>query len=448
MTLIHGRRDEGRRQHPDDAEDSGDSLPLDEVVRAPGNVEPGDPTDRPEAVPDQGRDGQKEHPVEPPQDGTEVEDAESRRPERRGPVSSVGDQSTFTRAWATSLPVEVLLEDAERSRRRGRRAVAAVLDHRADDELGVVGGAVAAPPRLILEVPDRIAREIDDLLGGARLARDRDRDTIPKTPDDVPLVEWVAVHSPHAPPAGCRVDTGIARRVGRELLQGDGLLAVRARLLDTRDDVRGHELASVRDHRVEARHLQRRHSDVFLADRELNRVARVPRLVPVALERLLPPGRRRHDGLPRRGFVADIEPGGCPEAELPGPLLQPAPLCRAAFVEAVPDVVEVRVARCREGFRQVHRPVHVGIPVLEDLLVTAVRRRRGALDRRVRREEMLLHRRERGDGLPRRAGRVRDLGDAVEPREVRLLGCRVVHERRELLRIDATDVDRGLVGRV
>ncbi len=45
------------------------------------------------------RDGEEQHPVEPTQDGTDVEDAERRRPERRGAGSSVDDQSTFTRAW-------------------------------------------------------------------------------------------------------------------------------------------------------------------------------------------------------------------------------------------------------------------------------------------------------------------------------------------------------------
>mgnify|MGYP003300395571 CR=1 FL=1 len=52
--------------------------------------------------------------------------------------------------------------------------------------------------------------------------------------------------------------------------------------IDVEQQVWGDELAAVRDHRVEARHLQRRHEQVLLADRELDRVARLPE--PVDLE--------------------------------------------------------------------------------------------------------------------------------------------------------------------
>ena len=69
--------------------------------------------------------------------------------------------------------------------------------------------------------------------------------------------------------------TGL-RRVGSEAPLDDGRLPVRCGGLDVRDDVRRDELAAVRDHRVEARHLQRRHLQVLLADRELDRVARLP----------------------------------------------------------------------------------------------------------------------------------------------------------------------------
>src|SRR5439155_3493763 len=71
---------------------------------------------------------------------------------------------------------EVLLEDLERRWRRRRAAVPAVLDQDADDERGRVERAVAAPPRLALEMADRIARQVDDLLGRSRLAGDLDRE--------------------------------------------------------------------------------------------------------------------------------------------------------------------------------------------------------------------------------------------------------------------------------
>ena len=61
-------------------------------------------------------------------------------------------------------------------------------------------------------------------------------------------------------------------------------------------DVRRHELAAVRDHRVEARHLQRRHLEVALADRELDRVARLPDPVDLAVLRAAE-RRPRHSGV-------------------------------------------------------------------------------------------------------------------------------------------------------
>src|SRR5579875_883518 len=52
----------------------------------------------------------------------------------------------------------------------GRPAVAAVLDHRADDELRCLHGTIAAPPRLVLLAG--VAGERDDLLRRPGLARD------------------------------------------------------------------------------------------------------------------------------------------------------------------------------------------------------------------------------------------------------------------------------------
>ena len=69
--------------------------------------------------------------------------------------------------------------------------------------------------------------------------------------------------------------------------------AVRA--LDVHQHVRRHELAAVREQRVEARHLHRRHGEVALADRELDRVARLPELVDRRLEVLHAPADRRHE---------------------------------------------------------------------------------------------------------------------------------------------------------
>ena len=153
------------------------------------------------------------------------------------------------------------------------------------------------------------------------------------------------------------------------------------------------------------------------------------------------PGDRRQEA---RILAAEVEPALDAEAELARPLLQRLAALRRQLVEAVADLVEVRVARGRERRRERHRLVHVGVPVLEDLLVAAVRPRRRALDRLVGREQALLDRRERGDGLERRAGRIAARDRAVQGRRVRLRPGQL----GELPRVDAAGEDRRPVGRV
>src|SRR6478672_4893724 len=70
------------------------------------------------------------------------------------------------------LDVEEGSEDLGRRGSRRDAAVAAVLDHGADDEPGRVGRPIPAPPGLVL-VAD-VARQGHDLLGRAGLAGDRD----------------------------------------------------------------------------------------------------------------------------------------------------------------------------------------------------------------------------------------------------------------------------------
>ena len=186
------------------------------------------------------------------------------------------------------------------------------------------------------------------------------------------------------------------------------------------DQMRRDDVAAVREHRVERRHLERGHEQVLLPDRELDRVARVPRAVPVRLERLpAPVGRGQEPEL----LAADVEAGGRAEAERARPLLHAHPALRAALVEAVPDLVEVGVAGLRERLGESHRAVGVRVPVDELLLVEPVVRDGRALERVVRADDVLLHRRERGDGLPRRAGRVEARGGAVQARRVREARC-------------------------
>ena len=76
MALVDGGRNQDRDEHAGDTERGGDGLPGHEVVRVAGDVESRDPADRPEAVADEGRDGEQQEPVEPSQDRADVEDAE------------------------------------------------------------------------------------------------------------------------------------------------------------------------------------------------------------------------------------------------------------------------------------------------------------------------------------------------------------------------------------
>src|SRR5205823_2826 len=66
--------------------------------------------------------------------------------------------------------VEELREDPLGSRRRRRSALAAVLDHGADDDLRVVRRTIAAPPRLVPRTG--VTREADGLLRRPGLAGD------------------------------------------------------------------------------------------------------------------------------------------------------------------------------------------------------------------------------------------------------------------------------------
>ncbi len=91
--------------------------------------------------------------------------------------------------------------------------------------------------------------------------------------------------------------------------------------------------------------------------------------------------------------------------------------------------------------------VDVRVPVLEDVLVEAVRRARRARPRLVGLELVLLHRGERRHRLPRRARWVDAARHAVDAGVVRFLRRLVVEERLELLPVDATDVDGRLVRR-
>ena len=239
-----------------------------------------------------------------------------------------------------------------------------------------------------------------------------------------------------------------ARRLRREGAERDRGGVVRPELLDRRDDVRRDELAAVRDRGVEARHLQRRDGDVLLADRELDQSPGFQaRSIAVLKCCLRQAGRRDQAGR----VAADVEARNGAEAELLRPALHLRPVravVLAPLEVAVADVVEVRVARLRERGRERHRLVRVRVPVLERMLVEPVVRDRRALDVLVRREQAVRDRGERGQRLEGRARRILAGDRAVEARVVPLLRDLGIDERLELLRVDAADVDRRLVGRV
>ena len=134
--------------------------------------------------------------------------------------------------------------------------------------------------------------------------------------------------------------------------------------------------------------------------------------------RLAPLGRRQQARLPP-GRRRSRSPA---EAEPARPALERVAAVGGQRVEAVAEVVEVRVAGVRERRRQRHRLVDVRVPVLEDL------RRRDGPPAAVyvpctgasgtARSMPLLHRRQRGHRLERRAGRIEALDRAVERRVV------------------------------
>src|SRR6185437_11963511 len=349
------------------------------------------------------------------------------------------------------MHLEVRLEDLEGRGGGCGSAVAAVLDQGADRDRRRVGGRVPAPPGLI-ELPGE-AGDALELLGRSSLACDGFREGAEdgrRGPAGAvrrlqqPLAHDVEVE---------RVDLDNRRRRGCEAVQDTaGGLPV-ADLFDIGGDVRLHEPAAVCDQGVEARHLERRHEQVLLPDRELNRVARLPQpvdppLLRVCLRRvgLLAPFRGRQQ--PRQ-LAWDVDPRRAAEAKARGPLLERVPPRGGQLVEAVAEVVEVGVAGSlqRRGHR--HLLTDERVPVLERaardhvavLVVDVVEA--GASDRLGRRHKPFLERRERGHRLEGGARRIEAGDRAVEARVVVLAGYAGVEQRRELLWVVRAE-DAGL----
>ena len=103
VALVDGGRDEDRDHHAGEADAGGDRLPGHVVVGVAGDVEAGDPADRPQPVGHERARGEEQQPVEPAHDRPDVEEADGRRAKRRGPVTGLDDQSTFTRGWMAAV---------------------------------------------------------------------------------------------------------------------------------------------------------------------------------------------------------------------------------------------------------------------------------------------------------------------------------------------------------
>ena len=211
--------------------------------------------------------------------------------------------------------------------------------------------------------------------------------------------------------------------------------------------MRRDQLAAIREQCVETSHLERRDEQVLLADRELHRVAGLPQPVdlpglriPLLRVRLAPPLRC---GQEAGRLTAHVQPCRLPETERRGPLLERAAVLRREAVELEAQLVEVGVARGSERGRQVHRLVHVRVPVPEGRPVDLHLPRAG--QRLVRPHQLLAHRSEGSDRLERRARRVEAGRRAVQAGVVGLLGSLGIDQRPELRRLRLAHVDPRVV---
>ena len=227
--------------------------------------------------------------------------------------------------------------------------------------------------------------------------------------------------------------------------------AAASALLDIFHEVRLDELAAVRKQRVEAGHLQRRDEEILLADRELDRVTRLPKAVdpPVARigfcgERAMPPLRRREQ--PGR-LRPHVDAGLAAEAELRRPGLERMACARRRAVEVVAHPVEPCVARRADRGRQRHRLGDERVDVVERVPGDA--ERAGAVEHGRRRDHVRLEGREGGHRLEGRTGRIQPVDRPVQRRiVVRLGGVRHQPLRGESLRRDEPGVDTRVVARV
>ena len=218
------------------------------------------------------------------------------------------------------------------------------------------------------------------------------------------------------------------------------------RVLDPQADVRADDLAAVGDRRVGDRHLQRVGLQVALADGEVDVVADRPR--PVGELALLDADRPRRPASPGSVFCANasLRSSGvgtrpAPSPPTSRPVGAPSPSARAHSWIGPPspscDVrlgahdVEEDVGGDLERALQVDAPVGDVAGVRE--LDPAVGHRAAVGDRPAGRQAAGVERRQRGDRLEGRAGRIDALGGAVD-RRGRERAQRVRRDRRRSAR--------------
>ena len=334
------RRDRGDDEHPDDADPDVDELVAVHVARVvPGRVL---------------------HDPEP--------ERRDREHGREHQVVQVADVVLDHRLWSWPLWKRYWewkkAANTSAATGRGRdAAVAAVVDHRDDDERMAVLLGPARPPGV------GAVRAVLRHLGGARLAVDGRLEATERRRRRAVAGVRRAVQA--------RLDLGeeLGRQVEVALRLGVDV-AARARAPvgagDRLHEMRGHDLAAVLERAVGDGLLERRHEQVALADRHLDVVSRLPdrvdrRVGAVHEQRIvrlpLPVGNEAADG------AREVDRGAIAVAELSDPA--PGTASRSgSVVELVAEAVEEGVARDLECLREPDDRV-LGAPV-EELVVAQV----------------------------------------------------------------------------
>ena len=193
--------------------------------------------------------------------------------------------------------------------------------------------------------------------------------------------------------------------------------------LDRAHEVRPVDRTAVRDDRGEDRYLEGGHLDRALADRDRDRLTRMPDGI-ARHHPLLPVGVRHRSHL----FVREIDPALLSEAERVGPARD------ALDPHVVPQVVEVDVARLDDGLAHGERavPSLADRPALVDLVAEAPRA--CAMVDPPRPGDAILERGDRHDDLEDRPRRELREGGAVLERMVRVADQRLPRVLREAVR--------------